>query len=243
VRTAFKLNLSRKRASGFHSILRIRWGTVSRIRTSTAGTSARGSELDACAVEATEAMPKLSRAPKKIGHRNMAALTSTFCANAQRMRTRLSLLVFFSAFLPSPQPAWAAGDGGDAGTDDGGSSADTGSNDDSGPVTDAGVGCDEAGADEAGVCCSADGSACGPQCDSLGADDAGVCCSAGGFCPDKIPVIACDGDLCDTVQGRPTCAVTPSTFEQWDPGWKTAFASVSLAAGLALVARRKARRS
>jgi hypothetical protein len=49
-------------------------------------------------------------------------------------------------------------------------------------------------------------------CGDAGADDAGVCCDQGGACgagEASAPMIACDGALCDTLQGRPefSCAV------------------------------------
>jgi hypothetical protein len=53
------------------------------------------------------------------------------------------------------------------------------------------------------------------------------------------PVIACDGDLCDTLQGRPTCAVAASSIGRAPvaPTWLA-----GAAAALAMSGVRRARR-
>jgi hypothetical protein len=96
-------------------------------------------------------------------------------------------MVFFALFLAVPRIAHANDGGADGGTID----------------------------LDAGDAAAAEG---GAQCDDAGADDAGVCCSAGGACGTGDAgangyVIACDGDLCDTLQGRPSCTVTRSAGE------------------------------
>ncbi|HXX67476.1 MAG TPA: hypothetical protein VEK07_09860 [Polyangiaceae bacterium] len=50
----------------------------------------------------------------------------------------------------------------------------------------------------------------------------------------EAPVIACDGALCDTTQGRPTCTVAPRSFghAEVDPGMLAGIAS-ALVLGLA----------
>jgi len=87
-------------------------------------------------------------------------------------------------------------------------------------------------------------------CGDAGADDAGVCCDQGGVCgaPDASAdaasiVVACDGALCDTLQGRPTCSVAGGSVG-WGPIDRTvvAGASIALVAVIARRCRRGARR-
>ncbi|MGD0524042.1 MAG: hypothetical protein ABSE49_02795 [Polyangiaceae bacterium] len=57
------------------------------------------------------------------------------------------------------------------------------------------------------------------------------------------PVIACDGGLCDTLQGRPSCAVAARStgVETLDGGWMVGLA-IALAGGVARRAKSGARR-
>lgn len=62
--------------------------------------------------------------------------------------------------------------------------------------------------------------------------------SDGGESGEALAVIACDGALCDTTQGRPTCAVASRSVghAQLDP---TALAGIALALGIGRLRRTK----
>jgi hypothetical protein len=72
-----------------------------------------------------------------------------------------------------------------------------------------------------------------------GCEDAGGCVDAPAQAEAAAPVIACDGDLCDTLQGRPSCSTARvvTSAGAFDPGWLAGAVIVS-----ALCLTRRARR-
>lgn len=79
--------------------------------------------------------------------------------------------------------------------------------------------------------------------DAAAGDDGGAVQDAGSgddgsSVGDAQPIIACDGDLCDTLQGRPTCAVSASAAGRGEAPSAWVLGSVM---ALALCAGRRAR--
>jgi len=101
-----------------------------------------------------------------------------------------------------------------------------------------------AAVDDAGELGSADAGSAEPSGEDSAAADAtseqtDVEAVGDSSAPSDAPVIACDGALCDTTQGRPTCAVATRSLGHGDvdPGMLAGIAS-ALALGLARRARR-----
>jgi hypothetical protein len=120
------------------------------------------------------------------------------------------MLVVFAAILLAAPSLAIADDAGEGGTNGDGSAQ---------PSNDGGVGGEEGG--------------------SQGSGDAANGGGDGSASADATPVIACDGDLCDTLQGRPTCAAAASSMRRTPvaPTWLSG-AAVALAIGIARRARR-----